>query len=65
MDTEEYAGLLGRAALEVWGDMSRDIQEALFELAVRDRPDLRPGLAKLLHERHPRTEHPPLHSDPS
>jgi hypothetical protein len=58
MDTDEYAGLLGRAALEVWGDMPRDIQEALFEIAVRDRGDLRPGLAKLLHERHPRTDHP-------
>jgi hypothetical protein len=59
MDTDEYADLLGRAALEVWGDFPRDIQEALFEIAVRDRHDLRPGLAKLLHERHPRTEHPP------
>jgi hypothetical protein len=59
MDTDEYAGLLGRAALEVWGDIPRDIQEALFEIAVRDRGDLRPGLAKLLHERHPRTEHLP------
>jgi hypothetical protein len=59
MDTDEYALLVGRAALEVWGDMPRDIQEALFEVALRDRADIRPGLAKLLHERHPRTEHPP------
>jgi hypothetical protein len=38
--------------------MPRDIQEALFETAMRDREDLRHSLAKLLHDRHPRTEHP-------
>jgi hypothetical protein len=27
---ERFAGLLGRAAMDVWGDMPRDIQEALF-----------------------------------
>ncbi len=26
-----FAAVLGRAALDVWGDMPRDIQEALFE----------------------------------
>jgi hypothetical protein len=30
-----FANLLGRAALDVWGDMPRDIQEALFETAMR------------------------------
>ena len=55
---ERFANLLGRAAMDVWGDMPRDIQEALFETAMRDRADLRQGLAKLLHARHPRTEHP-------
>jgi hypothetical protein len=39
--------------------MPRDIQEALFETAMRDRTELRHDLAKLLHARHPRTEHPP------
>ena len=58
MNTDEYSILLGRAAIEVWGDMPRDIQEALFETALRDRADVRLELAKLLHERHPRTEHP-------
>jgi hypothetical protein len=55
--TEIYERLLGQAAIEIWGDMPREIQEALFEVAVRDRPDLRLDLAKLLHDRHPRTEH--------
>jgi hypothetical protein len=56
---EEYARLLGRAAIRVWGDMSRDVQEALFELAAADDGELRTALAKFLHDRHPRTEHPP------
>jgi len=55
--SEEYHQLLGQAVIEVWGDIPRDIQEALFEVALRGQTDLRSDLAKLLHERHPRTEH--------
>jgi hypothetical protein len=58
-EENEFAFLLGRAAIEVWGDIPRDLQEALFETALRGRDDLRPALARLLHKRHPRTEHPP------
>ncbi len=54
----DFQRLLGKAAIDVWGDIPRDIQVALFETAMRDRAELRLGLAKLLHERHPRTEHP-------
>jgi hypothetical protein len=57
-EEDEYAQLLGKAVIDVWGDMLPEIQEALFEAAVRKRPELRLGLAKLLHERHPRTAHP-------
>jgi hypothetical protein len=57
-EEDDYQRLLGKAAIDVWGDMPRDIQEALFETAMRDRAALRLGLAKLLHERHPRTQHP-------
>jgi hypothetical protein len=32
---ERFANLLGRAAMDVWGDMPRDIQEALFETAMK------------------------------
>ena len=53
-----FAVLLGEAAMAVWGDMPRDIQEALFETAMREREDLRHALACLLHQRHPRTQHP-------
>ena len=36
MDRQErFANLLGRAAMDVWGDMPRDIQEALFETAMK------------------------------
>jgi hypothetical protein len=59
MDNDRFAALLGEAAISIWGDMPRDIQEALFETAMLDRTELRHDLAKLLHDRHPRTEHPP------
>ena len=59
MDDNRFAELLGQAAISLWGNMPRDIQEALFETAMRDRGELRHDMAKLLHDRHPRTEHPP------
>lgn len=55
---EYYGNLLGRAALDVWGDMPRAIQEALFETAMKGRDAEREELARLLHDRHPRTLHP-------
>lgn len=55
---DHLAGLLGRAAMDVWGDMPRDIEEALFETAMKGRESEREELARLLHERHPRTLHP-------
>ena len=56
---ERCAGLLGRAAMDVWGDMPGDIQEALFETAMKGQHAEREELARLLHDRHPRTLHPP------
>ena len=55
---EFFANLLGLAAMDVWGDMPRDIQEALFETAMKGQDDKREELARLLHGRHPRTLHP-------
>jgi hypothetical protein len=49
-EQQTFASLLGEAAMAVWGDMPRDIQEAPFESAMRDPSDLR-------HDR-PRTQHP-------
>ncbi|SFI61459.1 hypothetical protein [Bradyrhizobium sp. cf659] len=57
VNEERFALMLGRAALSVWGEMPRDIQESLFEIAVQGRPEDRDPLAKLLHDRHPRTVH--------
>src|SRR4051794_26717338 len=35
-DTQErFARLLGRAAMDIWGDIPRHIQEALFETAMK------------------------------
>jgi hypothetical protein len=55
---EYFANLLGRAAMDVWGDMPRDIQEALFETAMKGQDVEREELARLSHGRHPRTLHP-------
>jgi signal transduction histidine kinase len=38
--------------------MPRDIQEALFETAMKVQDAERQKLARLLHDRHPRTLHP-------
>lgn len=57
-EPERFVDVLGRAALELWGDMPRDIQEALFETAMKGRDGEREELARLLHDRHPRTQHP-------
>ena len=58
-DEERFTVLLGQAALAVWGDMPRDVQEALFETAMSRQDADREAFARLLHARHPRTLHPP------
>ncbi|MDB5573969.1 MAG: uncharacterized protein JWR79_1126 [Tardiphaga sp.] len=58
-EIEEYERLLGRAALEIWSDMTSDAQELLFEAAGADNPEFRKRLAIFLHDTHPRTLHPP------
>ena len=55
---EFFANRLGRAVMDVWGDMPRDIQEALFEAAMKGQDVEREELARLLHGCHPRTLHP-------
>jgi hypothetical protein len=55
----EFERLLGHAALKLWPDLPRDVQEQLFETAVPLDPLLRNGLAIFLHDHHPRTAHPP------
>jgi len=52
MADERLANLLGQAAIDVWGDMPRDVQEAPFETAMKGHAADRETLARLLHDRH-------------
>jgi hypothetical protein len=44
--------------LKVWPDLPRDAQERLFAAAADDGV-MASALAEFLHDRHPRTAHPP------
>ena len=57
-DEARFAALLGRAALKTWADLARDTQERLFVAAVDDGV-IANDLAEFLHDRHPKTAHPP------
>jgi hypothetical protein len=54
----DFERLLGQAALRLWPDLPRDVQEKLFETAVPLDPVVRNRLAILLHDRRPRQ---PIH----
>ena len=58
-ENTRYAAMIGLGALRLWPDLPRDVQERLFEEAVRNDEELRHGLALYLHHHHPRTSHPP------
>jgi len=55
----EFERLLGKAALQLWSELPRDVQEKLFETAVPLDAAIRNRLAIFLHDRHPKTAHPP------
>jgi hypothetical protein len=54
----EFERLLGKAALALWSDLPRDVQEKLFETAVAGEFTIRNHLACYLHDHHPKTAHP-------
>ena len=56
--THEFERLLGAAALALWSDLPRDVQERLFEKAVAGDTIIRNHLASYLHDHHPNTAHP-------
>jgi len=58
MNENQLASLLGHAALKVWPELPREAQERLFAAAVDDAV-IASSLAELLHDRHPKTAHPP------
>jgi hypothetical protein len=57
-DEDRFSRLLGHAALKVWSDLPRGAQERLFAAAVDDGV-IANSLAVFLHDRHPKTAHPP------
>ena len=57
MNEKQFAELLGRGP-EGMGDLPRDTQERLFAAAVDDGL-IANSLAEFLHDRHPKTVHPP------
>jgi hypothetical protein len=56
--THEFERLLGKAALALWPDIPREVQENLFEAAVAGDVIIRNHLASYLHDHHPKTAHP-------
>jgi len=55
--THEFERLLGKAALALWSDLPRDVQEKLFETAVAGDVSIR-NHASYLHDHHPKPAHP-------
>ncbi|MDB5599434.1 MAG: hypothetical protein JWN71_1478 [Xanthobacteraceae bacterium] len=60
--SQRCTGLLGAAVVDLWGDLPHDVQQALFEQALRqdggegaEGPPMREELAKFLHDHHART----------
>lgn len=58
-NANRFKQVLGDAALRLWPDLPRNVQELLFEVAVGGDETLRLALAQYLHDHHPRTAHPP------
>lgn len=56
--TLEFERLLGKAALALWPDLPRDVQENLFETAMAGDIIVGKHLASYLHDHHPKTAHP-------
>jgi uncharacterized protein YjaZ len=40
MNDSQLFGLLGHATADIWGNLSRDLQEAIFESATRNAPEI-------------------------
>ncbi len=55
----ELCHALGAAVIRTWGNLPQDVQHDLFEAAVASAGEaIRTPLAKLLHDKHPRTLDP-------
>jgi hypothetical protein len=53
---EQVIGVLGRAIVKLWSRLPHDVQQHLFEEAVRSQDQsVRQQVAVFLHHQHPRT----------
>jgi hypothetical protein len=56
MPTDKLKTALGEAVAAVWGKLPGEVQQALFEAAIRSAGEgSREKLAIYIHNRHPRT----------
>src|SRR4051794_11455673 len=60
-NTDDFLALVGRAVVECWGELPRDIQHKIYETAAHircndDNELCREQLAIYFHNHHPRTE---------
>ena len=53
---EQVIAALGRAVVRIWSQLPHDIQQHVFQEAVRSQGDsVRQQVAVFLHHKHPRT----------
>ena len=54
--TDRISRALGDAVVRMWAGLPHDLQSRLFDEVVSENEDMKPDLALLLHEQHPRTK---------
>jgi hypothetical protein len=54
----EFERLLGQAALKLWPDLPRDVQELLFETAVPINPTIRNSLKRRSNQQYQKQSNP-------
>jgi hypothetical protein len=53
--TQWISRALGDAVVRMWAGLPHDLQSRLFDEVVSENEDMKPDLALLSHEQHPRT----------
>jgi hypothetical protein len=55
-NSEQLSCAIGEAVVRIWGHLPHDVQQHLFEEIITHQDErMRPQLAVLLHDKHPRT----------
>ena len=52
---DQISRALGDAVARMWAGLPHDLQSRLFDEVVSENEDMKPDLALLFHEQHPRT----------